>query len=166
MDIAAHALWSGAIYHKKRVWWAIFFGVAPDLFSFGVLTIARMFQQGVSSLFLAGEVERTQYLLQVPDYVYSLYNVTHSLTVWAVLCIIGWLYFKRIPWEFTAWGLHILIDIPTHASTFFPTPFLWPLPQPFFVNSISWGTPWFMILNYAAITFVYLVLFRKKIFRA
>ncbi|MBI2096855.1 MAG: hypothetical protein HYT40_01725 [Candidatus Sungbacteria bacterium] len=164
MDIFAHALWSGAIYNKKRVWWAVFFGIAPDLFSFGVFIVAHVLTSGFTPIaFDHGDVPRPEL---VPQYVHALYNVSHSLIVWAVLFAIGWFYFQRLPWEFTAWGLHILIDIPTHSTAFFPTPFLWPLPQPFFVNGVSWATPWFMLINYGAIAVVYGALYwqhaRKK----
>lgn len=153
MDIFAHALWSGAIYNKKRAGWAIFFGIAPDLFSFGILIALHLIVNGfVPIAFNHGDIPRPEF---VPPFVYSLYNVSHSLVVWAVLFAIGWLYFRRLPWEFTAWAVHILIDVPTHSAAFFPTPFLWPLPQPFFINGISWATPWFMIVNYGAIILIY-----------
>jgi hypothetical protein len=58
----------------------------------------------------------------------------------------------------SAWLLHILCDIPTHASSYFPTPFLWPFPTPY-VNGIPWFTPWFMAMNYAALSAGYGVLF-------
>lgn len=156
MDIVAHALWSGAIYNKKRVWWAVVFGIAPDFFSFGVFTIHRLLSGSFfSPAILHGDIPRH---LVVPAYVHGLYNVTHSLLIWAVLFSIIWFSFQRIPWELTAWALHIVIDIPTHSIEFFPTPFLWPLPQPF-IDGTSWATPWFMVFNYAAIAGVYLYLY-------
>jgi hypothetical protein len=61
--------------------------------------------------------------------------------------------------------LHILCDIPTHAASYFPTPFLWPFPTPF-VNGVPWSTPWFMAANYGTMFIVYCGLFfyfrRKK----
>ena len=156
MDIFAHALWSGAIYNKKRVGWAIFFGVAPDLFSFGILIVLHLLVNGLTPInFGPGDIPRMDY---IPPFVHSLYNVSHSLIVWSVILGISWLYLRRLPWEFTAWGLHILIDIPTHSTVFFPTPFLWPLPQPF-VNGVSWSMPWFLFINYAAIAVVYFTLY-------
>ncbi|OHA01763.1 MAG: hypothetical protein A3C11_00195 [Candidatus Sungbacteria bacterium RIFCSPHIGHO2_02_FULL_49_12] len=161
MDIVAHALWSGAIYNKKRVWWAVFFGVAPDLFSFGIFTVGRLLSGRLfSPAIVYGDIPRH---LVVPTYVHALYDVTHSVLIWAVLFSIGWFYFQRIPWEFTAWALHIVIDIPTHSLEFFPTPFLWPLPQPFFIDGTSWATPWFLVLNYAAIAGVYICVYVRKL---
>jgi len=60
-------------------------------------------------------------------------------------------------WPFGSWGLHILCDIPTHSLRFFPTPYLWPLPTPFY-NGHSWGNRTFMLANYAGIALAYLVL--------
>jgi len=48
--------------------------------------------------------------------------------------------------------------IPTHATDYFPTPFLWPLPTPF-VDGISWATPEFVAANYGALLNVYIVVF-------
>ena len=59
------------------------------------------------------------------------------------------------------WPLHILIDVPTHSSKIFPTPFLFPISNYTF-NGISWGNPIFMLINYSALFIVYLFLFRKK----
>jgi len=53
-------------------------------------------------------------------------------------------------------------DIPTHTESYFPTPFLWPLPTPF-VNGIPWSTPWAMLANYAGTIVVYSTLFLYSI---
>jgi hypothetical protein len=45
--------------------------------------------------------------------------LTAFLVVWAIR--------KRPVWELGAWGLHVLVDVPTHSSSFFPTPVFWPL---------------------------------------
>ncbi len=67
---------------------------------------------------------------------------------------------RRFPYELLGWLLHILIDIPTHSYSFYPTPFLWPISQYKF-DGISWGTPWFMIVNYSSLAISYLVLWWK-----
>jgi hypothetical protein len=64
----------------------------------------------------------------------------------------------RTIWPLGAWGLHILCDIPTHSTRFFPTPYLWPLPTPF-VNGMPWARGWFMLTNYACIGLTYLIIF-------
>ncbi len=110
----------------------------------------------------------------IPAYVTHAYNVTHSLVVWAIILVILRLVIRspgRTLWPFGAWGLHILCDIPTHSTRFFPTPYLWPLHTPFY-NGHSWGNKTFMIANYTLITLTYAFLwlthkisgsFRRKI---
>ena len=56
------------------------------------------------------------------------------------------------------WALQIVCDIPAHATDYFPTPFLWPLPTPF-VDGFSWATPEFVAANYAVLLIVYFVVF-------
>jgi hypothetical protein len=46
------------------------------------------------------------------------------------------------------------MDIPTHTSDFFPTHFLYPLSN-VHVNGMSWGSPWFMLLNYSVLLIIY-----------
>jgi hypothetical protein len=53
-------------------------------------------------------------------------------------------------WEFSAWGLHVLYDIPFHERRFFPTPFLWPVSSYTF-DGISWGHPLVFIPNVTAL---------------
>lgn len=60
-----------------------------------------------------------------------------------------------------AWGVHILVDIPTHSYRFYPTPFLWPLSGWKF-NGFSWGTPWFIVVNYGALLLTIWWLRQKK----
>lgn len=156
MDIFAHGLWSGAIY-TKRTLWAVLWGILPDLLSFGILFGFFLVTRGTVPFSGDGPPP----LSALPPFVFNLYNLTHSLIIWAVLFGLTGAYLKRIPWEFTAWALHIVIDIPTHTTAFFPTPFLWPLPQPF-INGISWGTPWFMAVNYGALLLTYTLLLWQK----
>lgn len=160
MDIFAHGLWSGAVYNRsKQFWWAVFFGVAPDLFSFGLFFV----QMVLMGKFFARDFNRTEPPDPsfVPDYVHSLYNVTHSLIIFLIIFGIVWAIRKRPFWELGGWGLHILIDVPTHSSRFFPTPFLFPFSS-FTVNGISWGTPWFMVVNYASLVAVYGFIFLRR----
>ncbi len=125
--------------------------MAPDLLSFGVFHVIH---PGWIGRRLAGEISGPPALSILPPYVFHAYNVTHSLVVWAVAFFLLWFLIKKPPWLLAAWLLHILCDIPTHATSYFPTPFLWPFRTPF-VNGIPWSTPWFMAANYSAIFAVY-----------
>jgi hypothetical protein len=74
--------------------------------------------------------------------------------MWTVGFALLWALIKKPPWLFTAWLLHIVCDIPTHVTSYFPTPFLWPLPTPF-VDGVPWSTAWLMAANYAAMGIIY-----------
>jgi hypothetical protein len=154
MDVIAHGLWGGALFlrqNRRRFFAAFLIGMAPDLVSFGVFHV--MHPEWLA-LRMAGKISGPPALAILPPYVFYAYDLGHSLVVWALVFLLSWTLIGRPPWLLTAWLLHILCDIPTHTTKYFPTPFLWPLPTPF-VNGISWTTPWFMVLNYATMIVVY-----------
>ncbi len=154
MDIFAHGFWSFAIFHRfKHKWLAAFLGVAPDIFSFGLLFFANI----MGGVFHVGKPE----LESIPPYVFMLYNMTHSLVVFGMVFVLVYVLTKKWFVPLLAWALHILIDIPTHTHAFFPTPFLWPLSD-VKISGISWSDPAFMVLNYGALISVYFFLFVKK----
>ncbi len=140
MDIISHGLWGSLIFGRtpRRVfWWAFFWGVFPDLISFGLYTIGTWV-----GLFTHPDWSSAQHPdpSAIPAFVHSLYNFSHSLIVFALVFGGAWIFLRHRTWPLAAWGLHILVDIPTHASAFFPTPFLFPLSD-FRVNGIAWGQP-------------------------
>ena len=158
MDVVAHGLWGGALFYpqarKKFIAGAVI-GMAPDLLSFGVFHVTH---PGWIGMRLAGEISGPPALSTLPPYVFHAYNLTHSLIVWSVVFLLLWSIMKKPPWLLAAWLLHIVCDIPTHAASYFPTPFLWPFPTPF-VDGLPWSTPWFLAANYAAMFLVYCWLF-------
>ena len=155
MDIFAHVLWSFAIFSKRSdVWWAVLFGVLPDLLSFGILFFMNLF---------TGNLQRGPPALStLPKWLFTAYTLTHSLVLFAAVFLLVFLITKSWYWPLAAWAIHILIDIPTHSAKFFPTPFLWPISNYNF-NGISWGTPWFMIINYISLSIVFVLMYFKKI---
>ncbi len=154
MDTLAHGLWSFAVFHRKKyVWLAVLFGVLPDLLSFGMIFLINI---------LNGNLRRgPPPLSSLPDWLFAAYNMTHSFIIFIAVFILIYLITKKWLWPLTAWAIHILIDIPTHSSRFFPTPFLWPLSNYKF-DGISWATGWFMLLNYGALMAVFLIIARNK----
>lgn len=166
MDILAHMLWAnyGArqankTFSKKGkrlislheiTWWGVF----PDLFAFGIpmlLAIPTFIRDGLvfgrpSAFGLSA----------------TLYQYSHSLVLWALVFVIVWITSKRPRLELLGWALHILIDIPSHSGTFYPTPFLFPISEYKFLDGISWGTSWFMIINYSLLLIASLYFFSKK----
>lgn len=139
MDTLSHGLWGGVAFgRKKKIDYmaAVFFGAMPDIFSFGIYMVARIL--GFSPQLDWSKNHPTNDL--VPTYVHHLYDITHSLIVFGIIFGLVYLFRKKPFWPLSAWGLHILMDIPGHSYSFFPTPFLWPISD-FRVNGISWGNP-------------------------
>ena len=154
MDIFAHGLWSYAIFHKKKyVWLATLFGLLPDILSFGIVFVIN---------FINGNFSRgPPAISSLPKWLFAAYNMTHSLIIFAIVFIAVYLIAKKWFWALTAWAIHILIDIPTHSTRFFPTPLLWPLSD-FVINGISWATPWFMVLNYTSLLIIFIIIAHNK----
>lgn len=167
MDILAHTLWANAgarganrIREKKgkpklmSPAWTGFWGVFPDLFAFTipfVIVIFKIITGQVSLSYFGGH--------HIPvvgfDLASYLYQWSHSLIIWAVVFVIVWIISKRPRWELLGWALHILIDIPSHAIGFYPTPFLFPLSDYRFPYGISWSNVYYMIINYSALILVW-----------
>lgn len=153
MDIFSHGLWAYALYFKSKYrFWAAFLAVLPDLISFGPYFVYRLITGGL-------HLEKPN-IENIPDYVFAGYNLGHSLVIF--LIVIGVIYYitRSIPIAVGGWLSHILLDIPTHTTKFFPTPFLWPISD-FKFNGISWGNPVFMIINYGLLFILYVYLFTK-----
>jgi len=55
---------------------------------------------------------------------------------------------------------HIVIDVFTHSSEYYPSPVLYPITDRGF-DGIAWPTSWFMALNYAALGIAGLWLWRS-----
>lgn len=161
MDIISHGLWGSLAFGRKNrgsFRLAFLYGVGPDLFAFGVYFATSLF----------GLTRHWRFFHEPPDpasipaYVYRLYSVSHSLIAFAFIFVALWFLFRRPIWEFSAWGLHILFDIPTHSYRFFPTPFLWPL-SGFTFSGWSWASPWILFPDILLLTVLYawFFLFRR-----
>ncbi len=165
MDILAHMLWAnyGARAGNKKLekkkkplinlTWVTFWGVFPDLFAFGIpmiLAIPTIITNGFT-------LDRHHFGISA-----TLYQYSHSLVIWAVVFSIVWIISKRPRLELLGWALHILIDIPSHAASFYPTPFLFPISEYKFLHGVSWGNKWYMIINYSLLLLVSLYFFTRK----
>ncbi|MBI2122390.1 MAG: hypothetical protein HYT98_04715 [Candidatus Sungbacteria bacterium] len=155
MDIISHGLWGSIAFgrkNKRSFWKAFLFGIAPDFLAFAPLFI----------LIFSGIIERPPIppveppdTSLIPQFVYQIYNVTHSLIIFVAVFGLLWLILRRPVWELGAWGLHILLDIPTHSYKFFPTPFLWPISD-FKVNGAGWAEPYVFFPNVILLLILYL----------
>lgn len=160
MDVLSHGLWGGGIFgqrSKRSFWTAFLFGIGPDFFSFGIF----------SGMILLGQVSGPDWSggppdpNMVPQYIHTLYNITHSLFVFVLIFAFVFCLRKKPMYEMLAWPLHILMDIPTHSTKFFPTPFLWPLFD-YRVDGIPWSHPWIFFPNWILLIVLYLYFFVYK----
>ncbi len=153
MDVISRGLYGGiAVGRKGRKSYLLAFllGMAPDIIAFGPYFLLVLFHI----------LPRQNYSVEppahasMPAFVHIAYNFTHSLVIFALLFFVVWLIAQRPVWEMLAWGLHILVDIPTHDYSFFPTPFLWPVSH-FEVNGHPWGTAIIFVPNVIIIVGLY-----------
>lgn len=158
MDIISHGLYGGVAFGRMRrrdYVTAFLFGIGPDLLAFAPLFIINL---------VSGGTMGRPSLETIPLHVFTVYGITHSFVVYAVLFAFLWFLGKKHFAKLTlAWPLHILVDIPTHDATFFPTPFLWPISD-FHINGISWGQPIIFIPNVVLVLslYVYWYIQRRK----
>lgn len=154
MDIISHALWTNLIFKEMPIEQrsiAVGLGVMPDVISFSFVASKHFFRKTMHYTDPPKSV--------MPKHVFKLYNITHSLVIW--LGIFMTLKIFGLDWlalAYCGWGLHILMDIFTHTSSFFPTPILWPFSK-FHFSGINWSNKWFMLFNYAVLLFLYLVFY-------
>ncbi len=144
MDTISHSVWAILAFgrkNKRLFIYAALFGALPDIIPFGYSFLARF-----SEYSQAGPPT----IDAIPSYIFTLYNVTHSLVIAGVIC--GFCYFKwgKKALPLLGWPLHVLFDIPSHSISFFPTPYLWPFQTPFF-DGIPWVTPWVFYLNWGTL---------------
>lgn len=154
MDIVSHGLWGGIAFgraNRRSFGLAVACGILPDLVPFGPWHVTML-------LGLAQRPPRNGWEppdpALIPAYVNHLYSVTHSLVVFLVLFAAIGIVCRRPVWEMCAWGLHISMDIFTHSTRFFPTPFLWPI-STFTVNGWPWGQSAIFIPNVLLLILLY-----------
>jgi hypothetical protein len=146
-------LWGGIAFGRRSrpsFWLAFVFGIAPDLLSFGILYAAVAVGTAERPDFSHGTPPESS----IPQYVHALYDVTHSFLVFLLVFLLVWRILGRPLWELAAWGLHVLVDVPTHSSAFFATPVLWPVAGWKF-DGWQWMTPGILIPNYVLLALCY-----------
>ena len=164
MDILAHALWTNITFfkkyktEKKSRWWAVFFGIFPDLVSFSPVFLFYLLFKLTEIAWIGGLRDWFWH-----NYSAQSYNYSHSLVTFGLVFLVALVIRRgRAYWPLLGWALHIMLDIFTHPS-FYQTPFLFPLSN--FKNhyAISWADPRFMLVNYGSMAIVYgLVYFFQK----
>ena len=157
MDTLSHALWGKGFFgYRGRPYWSLFFGVLPDLFSFGVYYVATILFN--SSGLKYGKPE----LHELPDYIFTLYDMTHSLVIAFFFILIVYFFLdKNFSFAMLAWPLHILVDFPFHSIDYFPTPIFWPVID-FKFDGIPWSNKYIWYSNLAGIFLLYFYRYKSK----
>lgn len=142
MDYFSHGLWSYILFHRvKKVYYAILFGLLPDTLSWAIYLFYKLF---------AEKSYGRPVVSQIPQWVFTLYNISHSLIVSAFVILLISIFLRKVPLYIFAWPAAIIMDVFTHTRHFLPTPFLWPLSNWKFPG-IRWGNLIFIIINYTVI---------------
>lgn len=146
MDILSHGLYGGIAFGRKtrrNYITAFLFGISPDLLAFGPFFISAFL--GFTPMPF-GRIEPPSSNF-IPQYVHSIYSVTHSLIIYVVFFAVLWFLGKKSFAKLTfGWPLHILVDMPLHSSDFFPTLFLWPFSN-WYIDGIPWSNPYIFFPN-------------------
>ena len=153
MDTLSHALWGkGRFGYRKYRWYSFLFGALPDLLSFGIYFIHSIF---FSSSPVMGRPTRSE----IPEWVYSLYDISHSLVIASIIIFIAYKINKEFAFPMLAWPAHIILDFFTHSIEFFPTPIFWPLSDYQF-DGIPWSNPIIFFTNVLLIFLLFI--YRRK----
>jgi len=160
MDVFAHGLWSYAILRKSKApGLVIVTGMLPDLIPFIAYFIDQICIKGIKVKFGPPPLET------IPNYVFTAYNLSHSLVIVTLVFGLVFILTREIPLFLWAWPIHIAMDILTHTKAYFPTKFLYPLSK-FHINGINWGARWFMVINYGSLLLIYFVILCWKFKRS
>jgi hypothetical protein len=153
MDTLSHALYGKGIFgYRKYRWFSFLFGAIPDLLSFGVYFVFQILSSGLDLEKLFSE--------KIPLWVYSLYDISHSLVIAFIFIGIAYNVNKDFAWPMLGWPLHIVIDLFTHSIEFFPTPIFWPISNYRF-DGIPWSNPYVLMFNFVLIILIFIIR-RKK----
>lgn len=176
MDIVAHMLWAGAatvLVARRRplscrsVAATLLLAGLPDVLQFIPVLAWVVFGDGAASALLALATALPGREPALPDTValvsHHLHCMAHSAFVAGAVTAAAWIVLRR-PWlPLLGWWSHIVIDVLTHSTAFYPSPVLYPLSYRGF-DGIAWNEPWFLGLNYAALGgfFVWAAATRQK----
>lgn len=130
MDPLTHLFITRKVFGREPV--ILLAGILPDA-PFYLTYPGWVIQQGQ-----LGSAWKTKEWPEPPAWMEWGHHAFHSLPLLLlVACFVYWRN-GRLPWRLLgAWGLHILIDIPTHSRRHWAPRFLWPVSK-VTVDGISW----------------------------
>ncbi len=176
MDILAHTLWAGAgtaMMHRRwpiaprSVALTVALAALPDVIHMLPLLGWWVSGDGSAAALLAYAIAMPGQEPALPPLVamlsHHLHCIGHSAVVAGAVTLLLWAVLGRLWIPLLGWWLHIVIDVFTHSADYFASPVLYPITERGF-DGIAWNTPWFMALNYVALTAagVWLVLSRRQ----
>lgn len=153
MDYASHGIWSYIFFHKiQKPIYAILFGVLPDSASWLIYLIYRL----VTTRGFGRPI-----LDEIPNWVFILYNISHSIFVAFFVILLLSIILKKVPVYTFAWPIAIVMDLFTHRRDFLPTPFLWPISEWKF-DGFSWGNRTFLVVNYVLMATCLIIIYVRR----
>ena len=156
MDTLSHALWGKALFgYKGFRFFPLLLGAAPDLIAFLPWMIIRI----LNGTFFDRKFGEPPPLEIVPDWVFFMYDFSHSFVTGFLLVFLLYYFRKDYLWfAALAWPFHTVLDFPFHTKEFFPTKIFWPFSD-FYIDGIPWSRPEVWFTN---IILLALVLFYKR----
>jgi len=162
MDVLAHSLWSIAVLPGDQIAGKVIFGILPDIMVFAPNLIVYLLRNKKFTRFESREQMMEWFDRKDNRWVKTLYRWTHSLVVWSVIVLTGFLFCNNSsnapPWFILAAPLHILMDIPTHTKSSFPVKFLTPFSS-FQIDGFHWSQKWALLINYLLISIIIILRF-------
>ena len=92
---------------------------------------------------------------------HHLHCVAHSAIIAGAVTLLAWALLRSLLIPLLGWWSHIAIDVFTHSADYYPSTVLYPITERGF-DGLAWNTPWFMVLNYAALGLTGLWLWRSR----
>ena len=176
MDIVAHTLWAGAgmamlhrreVLPRRTVVATLILAALPDVLHLAPIAMWWMFADGTFAALPGYAMAVPGQEPWLPPWVqlwsHHLHCLMHSAPVAGLVTLIVWAVRRAFWIPLLGWWLHIVIDVFTHSADYNAVPVLYPFTQRGF-DGIAWTTPWFMLLNYAALAAVagWLMLTRRR----
>jgi|TARA_B100002003_G_C13916643_1_gene445866 hypothetical protein len=156
LDTLSHALWGKALFgYRGSRFSPLLLGAAPDLIAFLPWMIIRI----LNGTFFDRKFGEPPPLEIVPDWVFFMYDFSHSFVTGFLLVFLLYYFRKDYLWfAALAWPFHTVLDFPFHTKEFFPTKIFWPFSD-FYIDGIPWSRPEVWFTN---IILLALVLFYKR----
>ena len=174
MDILAHALWAGIgvtfarrrwIINRRNAIATVTLATAPDVLHLLPIVGWWLFGDGSLAALTTYAIAQPGQEPVLPPLVellsHHLHCITHSAIMAGTVTLLLWVALRSLWIPILGWWSHIVIDVLTHSSTFYPVPVLYPITERSF-DGLAWNTPWFMVLNYVALAAVSLWLLRTQ----